>query len=80
MYFLSIPYQQLFRTYDEYLKCEIIATPAKLDFKPYAYGFQKDSPYLPLFNHFLNDMKEKGSLKQIQEKYEPPPQVCPDYR
>ena len=24
-------------------------------------------------------MKEKGSLKQIQVKYEPPPQVCPDY-
>ena len=24
-------------------------------------------------------MKEKGSLKQIQVKYEPPPQICPDY-
>ena len=24
-------------------------------------------------------MKEKGSLKQIQVKYEPPPQTCPDY-
>ena len=24
-------------------------------------------------------MKERGSLKQIQVKYEPPPQICPDY-
>ena len=24
-------------------------------------------------------MKEKGSLRQIQAKYEPQPQVCPDY-
>ena len=24
-------------------------------------------------------MRERGSLKQIQVKYEPPPQICPDY-
>ena len=24
-------------------------------------------------------MKEKGSLKQIQDKYKPKPQICPDY-
>ena len=24
-------------------------------------------------------MKEKGSLKQILEKYDPPPQSCPDF-
>ena len=24
-------------------------------------------------------MRETGSLKKILEKYEPPPQVCPDY-
>ena len=56
-----------------------MATPGKYDFKPYAFGFQKDSPFLPLFDYYLNEMKEKGSLKQIQVKYEPPPQVCPDY-
>ena len=56
-----------------------MATPGKYDFKPHAYGFQKDSPFLSLFNYNLNEMKEKGSLKQIQVKYEPPPQICPDY-
>ena len=25
------------------------------------------------------EMREKGSLKQILDKYESPPQVCPDY-
>ena len=67
------------RSFDAYINCKIVATPAKYDFKPYAYGFQKDSPFLPLFNYYLNEMKEKGSLKQIQVKYEPPSQICPDY-
>ena len=69
----------LSRTLDEYINCKIVATPGKYDFKPYAFGFQKDSPFLSLFNYNLNEMKEKGSLKQIQVKYEPPPQICPDY-
>ena len=56
-----------------------MATPGKYNFKPVAYGFQKDSPFLPLFNYNLNKMKEKGSLKQIQDKYELKPQICPDY-
>jgi hypothetical protein len=56
-----------------------VAIPGKYDFKPFAYGFQKDSPFLPLFNYYLREMKEKGSLKKIQVKYEPSPQICPDY-
>ena len=56
-----------------------MATPGKYNFKPVAYGFQKDSPFLPLFNYNLNKMKERGSLKQIQVKYESQPQVCPNY-
>ena len=56
-----------------------MATPGKYKFKHLAYGFQKDSPFLPLFDYYLNEMKEKGSLKQIQVKYKSPPQVCPDY-
>ena len=70
----------LCRTLDAYINCKIVATPGKYDFKPYAFGFQKDSPFLSLFNYNLNEMKEKESLKQIQVKYEPPPQICPDYR
>ena len=50
----------------------------KYDFKPYAYGFQKDSPYLSLFNYYLKDMQEKGSLKQILVAYTAQKQVCPD--
>ena len=68
-----------FRSFDVYVNCEILAIPAKYDFKPYAYGFQKDSPFLPLFNYYLKEMKEKGSLKQIQTKYDPQPQFCPDF-
>ena len=56
----------------------MIVIPTKYDFKPYAYGFQKDSPYLGLFNHYLKEMREKGALKQILNKYESGAQACPD--
>ena len=69
----------LFRNTDAFINCKIVATPEKLNPKPATYGFQKDSPYLPLFNYVLNTMRERGSLKQIKVKYEPPPQICPDY-
>jgi hypothetical protein len=47
-------------TFPEFTNCEVIATPAKYDFKPYAYGFQKNSPYLGVFNHVLKEMRETG--------------------
>jgi hypothetical protein len=56
----------------------VIAIPAKYAFKPMAYGFQKDSPYLDLFNYMIKEMKEKGSYDKIAANYKPPPQFCPD--
>ena len=61
-----------------YLSCEIIAIPAKYDKKQVAFAFQKDSGYLPLFNHYLKIMEEKGISKQILEKYEATPPICAD--
>ena len=75
----KILFHYLFRNTDAFINCKIVATPEKLNPKPATYGFQKDSPYLPLFNYVLNTMRERGSLKQIQVKYEPPPQICSDY-
>ena len=46
-------------TLDAYINCKILVTPGKYDFKPYAYGFQKDSPFLPLFDYYLNQMKSE---------------------
>ena len=37
-----------FSAYQEYSDCEIVAIEAKYDFKPYGWGFQKDSPFLVL--------------------------------
>ena len=67
------------RSFNEYFDCQVIAIPAKYDYKPYAYGFQKDSPYLGIFNYYLKEMREKGTLKQILNQFESRPQVCPDY-
>ena len=67
-----------YRAYPEYGSCELLQIPSKYDFKPYAYGFQKDSPYLPLFNYYLKEMREKGRLEKIMLDYEVADQVCPD--
>ena len=67
-----------FRVDPEYHDCRIIAAPAKYNTIPYAFGFQKDSPYLGLFNYVLKEMEEKGLLSQLHKKYESPRQVCPD--
>ena len=64
--------------FPEYAECQLIAIPAKYDFKPYAYGLQKDSPFIGIFNHYLRELREKGALKQIANKYESGEQVCPD--
>jgi hypothetical protein len=42
-------------------------------------GFQKHSQYVQLFNHHIQDMKEKGIFNQIVEKYQSPQQSCPNY-
>ena len=67
------------RTLDAFINCKIVATQGKYNYEPTAYGFQKDSPFLPLFNYYLNVIKEKGNVEQILRKYEPPPQICPNY-
>ena len=74
----KILFYYLFRTTDAFINCKIVATPEKLNPKPATYGFQKDSPFLPLFNYVLNKMRERGSLKQIQVKYESQPKICPN--
>lgn len=62
----------------EYDSCEIITIPAKYDQKPNAFAFQKDSPFVKLFNYYLKAMDEKGISRQIKEKYKKLPQYCPD--
>ena len=66
------------RATDEYVNCQIMAIPSKMDFRSVAWTFQKHSPYLQLFNHYLKMMKEKGTLQYLYSRFKPPPQVCPD--
>ena len=52
--------------------------PSKPYTKPFAWAFQKNSPYLKLFNHHLQIMEEMGTLQKLHQKYKPPSQVCID--
>eukprot|EP00095_Tigriopus_kingsejongensis_P012527 maker-scaffold455_size166772-snap-gene-0.36 protein:Tk12527 transcript:maker-scaffold455_size166772-snap-gene-0.36-mRNA-1 annotation:"hypothetical protein L798_01404" len=57
------------RTFDAYRRCKIIAVPKVYEKKVFAYAFQRDSPFLPLFNFNLKRMLERGSMNQVVEKY-----------
>ena len=62
---------------EQYASCKIIATPMQGDRKPSAFGFQKDSPYLDLFNFYLKEMQEKGAIGEILKDIMP--QNCRNY-
>ncbi len=62
-------------TYPAYADCRIIAVPERHDTKPYAYGFQRDSPFLGPFNYYLKQLREKGATKKILDEYQVRPQV-----
>ena len=50
----------------------------KMDYFIVSWGFQKYSPYLPLFNYHLKKMEEQGLIRKYHEKFQPSPQICPD--
>ena len=49
-----------------------------MDFVPMAWGFQKHSPYLPLFNYHLKRLEEQGLFNKFWLRNKPQIQVCPD--
>ena len=66
------------RSSPQYKKCEIIALPKKYNSKTLAWTLQKDSPYLPLFNYYIDHLKENGAWERIFKKWEPLPPKCED--
>ena len=66
------------RQVKQYKNCEIIGLPRKYEFKPYAFAFQKNSPYLGLFNYYINGMRENGGLEKMRKECGPASQECQD--
>ena len=60
-----------------YKKCQILALPEKYQLQPFGFAFQKDSPYLDIFNFYINNLRETGALIRIFKDVEPAPQNCP---
>ena len=56
----------------------IVATEGKYFKQPYGWPFPKFSPFLDIFNFYISEFIEKGSLDAITNKYAPKPQICPD--
>lgn len=70
-----------FRVVPEYIDCKILIMPGgKFDYKPYALGYQKDSPYAEILDFHINMLRETGTLESIVSSYRGQPQQCEDYR
>ena len=69
-----------FRVLPEFTQCHVVVTPGRYDYKPFALGYQLNSPYAELFNYHINLMRESGVLDSITDKYRGRPQICPNYR
>ncbi len=65
-------------TLDAYGTCEIIPIPEKFETKPYAFGFQKNSPYVDIFNYYLGQLRETGALHKLKSKYVKKEPACPN--
>ena len=68
------------RIRQEFVDCKIIQIPGKYDFKPFAIGYQKDSPYAEMFDYHIEEMRNGGVLDRIKNKYNQESQHCPDFR
>ncbi len=67
-----------FRSLEEFAKCQILAIPEKYETRPYAFGFQKNSSYLGIFNFYFDNLRETGALSKIKLKYMKTTQECPN--
>ena len=53
----------------------MIDVPADYSPRSMSFAFPIDSPYLGPFNHILQQLRERGSMEKIKNKYNPKPQV-----
>ena len=56
----------------------IVPTLGKYSKQEISWVFQKNSPYLNIFNFYFHKFKENGIWNSIEERYKIQPQVCPD--
>ena len=62
----------------EYKECSIVPTLGKYAKQEISWVFQKNSPYLNIFNFYFHKFKENGIWNSIEDRYKIQPQVCPD--
>ena len=76
--FCATSNNSIYSTTTQFVNCEVVATQGKYFHRPFAWPFQKNSPYLDIFNFYIGELMEKGQWNAIMSKYVAPAQVCPD--
>ena len=64
--------------------CNVLAIPDIIDRSTGGgWTFQKNSPFLPMFDMYINTLKEHGTFQRIEDvgnnKTQGPEQTCADY-
>ena len=68
---------------EKWVNCEVVVIPHIIH-KTLGSGwiFPKNSPFLPIFKHYVNNIKERAILNWIFASYSDrkgPDQICPAY-
>ncbi len=63
----------------EFMNCQIVTIKENVLRTVVAFAFQKNSPYVGVFGHFIKEMREKGTLSRILDGVNYHHQKCPDY-
>ena len=71
--------QDAWTSHEEYKDCRILRAPEYYDPTLAGFALQKYSPYLFVFNHFLQKTKENGHIDRIWKQYVDDRQICTDY-
>ena len=57
------------RTVSEDFYCQIVKVPKPLRIGGLTYGFPKHSPYLPIFDFYIKELRDYGELPRYINKY-----------
>ena len=64
---------------DAYKMCDVIDTGVYFFPGTLAFAIPKNSPYFPLFQYHIGQLRETGLIKQYHDENEGEPQVCEEY-
>ena len=62
-----------------YISCDMVSTEQPLIPALYSIALKKNSSFTPIFNYYIDSMKEKGHIDKMEAYYRMPVQGADDH-